>query len=170
MEQLFNGAITVRGIALFAILIVFIYVWVFLVSMLDLRAGIRKAKKQGVYRSSKKLRRTVEKLTFYYNVMLALSFADMLAVVAIALLGIPIPRIPYLSFIGAFGVGIIEIKSIIEKAEDKQKADVADALAALSQILSKDELKELIFRVAGSRGAADYVPEGAGFAGEGEEI
>ena len=118
---------------MFAILIVFIYVWVFLVSMLDLRAGIRKAKKQGVYRSSKKLRRTVEKLTFYYNVMLALSFADMLAVVAIALLGIPIPRIPYLSFIGAFGVGIIEIKSIIEKAEDKQKADVADALAAATR-------------------------------------
>lgn len=170
MEQLFNGAITVRGIALFAILVVFIYIWILLVSMLDLRAGIRKAKKMGVYKSSKKLRRTVEKLTFYYNLMMALTFADILAVVVIALLGIPIPRIPYLSFVGAFGVGYIEIKSIFEKAEDKQKADVADALAALSQILSKDELKELIFRVAGSRGAADYLPEGAGFAGEGEEI
>ena len=148
MEQFFNGAITAHGIAIFVIIVVIIYVWVLLSAMLDLWAGIRKAKKRGVYRSSKKLRRTVEKLSFYYNVMLALTFVDALLVFGLALLYVNVPRIPYLTFIGALGVGVIEFKSIMEKAEDKQKADVADAMSTLAGILTKEELKELLFKLA----------------------
>lgn len=151
MEQFFNGAITAHGIAIFTIIVVLIYVWVLLSAMLDLWAGIRKAKKNGVYRSSKKLRRTVEKLSFYYNVMLALTFVDALLLFALALLSVNLPRIPYLTFIGAFGVGIIEFKSILEKAEDKQKADVADAVSTLAGVLTKDELKDLLFKLAGGK-------------------
>lgn len=166
MEQLFEGAITVRGIAIIAIIVGIIYVWVFLAAMLDLWAGIRKAKKRGEYRSSKKLRRTVDKLTGYYNIMLAVTFVDALLLFGLALLRVNVPHIPYLTFVGAAVVGVIEIKSIFEKAEDKQKADVADAVATLSQILSKDELKELIFRIADGRRSG--IP--GDYAGEGEEL
>lgn len=169
MENLFEGAITVKGIAIIAIIIAIIYIWVFMVSMFDLWAGIRKAKKRGEYRSSKKLRRTIDKLTRYYNIMLAVSFVDALLVFGIALLHIHIPRIPYLTFVGAVIIGVIEIKSIYEKAEDKVKADVADAIGILSQILTREELKELLFRVA-NRGGGEYLPGAPGYAGEGEEL
>lgn len=148
MENLFDGAISIRGIAIFAIIVALIYVWVFAVAMCDLRAGIRKAKQRGEYKSSKKMRRTIEKMTTYYNIMLAVSLVDALLVFALALMRVNIPRIPYMTFVGGILIGIIEIKSIYEKAEDKQKADIQDALAILSQILTKDDIKELLLKLA----------------------
>ena len=159
MENLFEGAITVRGIAIIAIIVGIIYVWVFLAAMLDLWAGIRKAKARGEYRSSKKLRRTVDKLTGYYNIMLAVTFVDALLLFGLALLRVNVPHIPYLTFLAAGVVGVIEIKSIFEKAEDKQKADVQDAMAILSQILTKEDIKELLYKIGSNgagREAADY--------------
>lgn len=152
MNELFEGAITVRGIAIAAIVVGIIYIWVFLVVMLDLWAGIRKAKQRGEYRSSKKLRRTIEKLTGYYNIMLAVTFVDGLLMFGIALLRVNIPHIPYLTFVGAAIVGVIEIKSIFEKAEDKHKEDISDAVATLSRVLSREELKDLIVKAAGRSG------------------
>ncbi|WP_185210836.1 hypothetical protein [Elizabethkingia meningoseptica] len=105
---------------------------VFLIVMADLWSGLRKAKKNRVVRSSYGLRRTVDKLGRYYNIMFPLLVLDAMQITAIWYLeefyGYKIPLFPFISLIGAIGLSIIEIKSIYEKAEDKQRFHEAGAL------------------------------------------
>ncbi|MDV4026216.1 hypothetical protein CMT52_17940 [Elizabethkingia anophelis] len=105
---------------------------VFLIVMADLWSGLRKAKKNKVVRSSYGLRRTVDKLGRYYNIMFPLLVLDAMQITAIWYLeefyGYKIPLFPFISLIGAIGLSIIEIKSIYEKAEDKQRFHEAGAL------------------------------------------
>ncbi|MCT4088858.1 hypothetical protein HZP82_15875 [Elizabethkingia anophelis] len=109
-----------------------INVEVFLIVMADLWSGLRKAKKNKVVRSSYGLRRTVDKLGRYYNIMFPLLVLDAMQITAIWYLeefyGYKIPLFPFISLIGAIGLSIIEIKSIYEKAEDKQRFHEAGAL------------------------------------------
>ncbi|MDE5507772.1 hypothetical protein KRE40_03785 [Elizabethkingia meningoseptica] len=105
---------------------------VFLIVMADLWSGLRKAKKNKVVRSSYGLRRTVDKLGRYYNIMFPLLVLDAMQITAIWYLeefyGYKIPIFPFISLVGAIGLSIIEIKSIYEKAEDKQRFHEAGAL------------------------------------------
>lgn len=105
---------------------------VFLIVAADLWSGLRKAKKNNVVRSSYGFRRTVDKLGRYYNVMFALLVLDAMQITAIWYLETfyfyKIPLFPFMSLLGAIGLSIIEIKSIYEKAEDKQRFHEAGAL------------------------------------------
>lgn len=53
-----------------------IYLMVLLAIMADLWSGVRKAKKNGIARSSYGFKRTVDKIARYYNVLLALTVVD----------------------------------------------------------------------------------------------
>ena len=53
-----------------------IYLMVLLAIMTDLWSGVRKAKKNGIARSSYGFKRTIDKIARYYNVMLALTVID----------------------------------------------------------------------------------------------
>ena len=53
-----------------------IYLMVLLAIMADLWSGVRKAKKNGIARSSYGFKRTIDKIARYYNVMLALTVID----------------------------------------------------------------------------------------------
>ena len=53
-----------------------IYFMVLLAILADLWSGVRKAKQNGVARSSYGFKRTVDKVARYYNVMLALTVVD----------------------------------------------------------------------------------------------
>lgn len=130
--------ISLPGIGLLLVIVAFLYVAVLALVSLDLWAGIRKARKAGVYRSSKKLRRTLEKLVTYYNVLLIVTVIDVLVLFGVAVLEVNIPHFPYLTLLGALFVGVIELKSVFEKAEDKDRAAVADAVEDLRK-LSKDK-------------------------------
>ena len=105
---------------------------VFLIVMADLWSGVNKAKKNGVARSSYGFKRTVEKLGRYYNVMFALMVLDSMQLTCIWYLttyhNYNIPFFPFISLLGAFGLSLIEVKSIFEKAEDKQRFHEAGAL------------------------------------------
>lgn len=143
MEEIlsvFGGQIT---------LVAFVYVFIFVVVLLDLWAGIRKAKARGEYRSSYGLRRTADKLRKYYNMMLAITCTDALQMVAIHNLhtqqsGGSLPVIPIFTLVGALFVGVIEIKSIYEKNEAKDRAKVQEAAKALSQMATNPQQRELI--------------------------
>lgn len=136
-------------------LVAFVYVFIFVVVMLDLWAGIRKAKARGEYRSSYGLRKTVDKLRKYYNMMLAITATDIIQMVAIHNLhtqdsGGSLPVTPIYTIIGALFVSVIEIKSIYEKNEDKDKAKVTEAAKAISKMATNREQRELINIILGA--------------------
>lgn len=119
---------------------IFIIIWVlfalnievFLMVMADLWSGLRKAKKNGVARSSYGFKRTVEKLGRYYNVMFALMVVDAMQLMCIWYInsfhGYNLIFFPFITLLGSIGLSLIELKSIYEKAEDKQRFHEAGVL------------------------------------------
>lgn len=111
---------------------------VLLAILADLWAGVRKAKKNGVARSSYGYKRTIDKIGRYYNVMIALTVIDAMQAASVWYLETyyqcAIPLFPFITLLGGVGIGLIEIKSIYEKAEDKVRIDNVAALA--TQVVS----------------------------------
>lgn len=110
-----------------------IYILVLFAILADLWSGVRKAKKNGIARSSYGYKRTIDKIARYYNVLLALSVVDAMQVASLWYLeqyyALKFPMFPFITLIGAIGVCLIEIKSIYEKAEDKVRLENVGALA-----------------------------------------
>ena len=122
------------------IIIACVYALVLFVVFLDLWAGIRKAKQRGEYRSSYGLRKTVDKISRYFNMILVITSIDVVQMLAITQLNPQtnhtLPVLPFFTFIGAMFVGFIELKSIYENSEAKERAKIGDAAKILSQIIS----------------------------------
>lgn len=113
----------------------------------DLWSGIRKAKKRGEKITSYGWRRTVDKIAKYYNALLALVVVDAMQMGGIWYLlnyyDCRIPLFPMITLIGALGVALIEIKSIYEKAEDKEKREIKHiAELAIAIAKNKDNLSD----------------------------
>ena len=93
----------------------------------DLWAGVRKAKQNHVARSSYGYRRTIDKIAKYYNALIALTIIDAMQMVSVWYLEMyyeyHIPLFPFITIGGAICIGLVEIKSIYEKAEDKVRID-----------------------------------------------
>lgn len=123
------------------------YILVLFTVVADLISGIRKAKQRGELRSSYGFRRTVDKLSRYYLPLFALTIVDTMQMIVVGYLngyhGFSIPLLPILTLFGAIGIGIIEIKSILEKAEDKVKFERVGALAG-NIIKNKDDAAAII--------------------------
>lgn len=116
--------------------------------VINLIAGVNKARSAGIARTSYGFRRTVSKLVQYYSVML---FALMFDIIASLLV-----KIPYFTMLASAFLVFIEARSVYEKAEDKIKKKAAenishllilldnrdDLLKALSEILKNKESNE----------------------------
>lgn len=128
-------------------LIVVLYVAVILVVMLDLWSGLRKAKQLGQYRSSSGLRKTVDKLASYFNLLLVLTVIDVMLILSFyhlnPQLSFNVPLFPILTLIGAVFVGAIELKSIYEKANDKDKGRYQEAARLINEIMKMTDKNEL---------------------------
>lgn len=113
----------------------------------DLWAGLRKAKQNGIVRSSYGFKRTVDKIARYYNAMFALTIMDGMQMTAIWYLetfyGYRIPFFPFVTLIGAIGLSVVEIKSIYEKAEDKQRFHEAGAFLS-TVVRNRNDIKEVV--------------------------
>lgn len=124
-----------------------IYVLVLLAILADLWSGVRKAKKNGIARTSYGFKRTVDKIARYYNVMLALTVVDAMQMASFWYLerynDWNFPVFPFVTLIGAIGICLIEIKSIYEKAEDKIKIDGVGDLAG-KIIANKNDVSEIV--------------------------
>lgn len=92
-------------------LVMIMWLVVLFAIIIDLIAGICKARKLGEARTSQGFKRTVNKLCQYYGL---LCFAFMFDCI-----GTFFYSLPYVTFIAAAFLIFIEAKSVFEKAEDK---------------------------------------------------
>lgn len=138
-------------IIVIAFILLFEYLFVLLMVMADLFSGVQKAKKNGVVRSSFGFRRTVEKLSRYLNLLIGLTIVDAIHISAIWYLetyyDYTIPLFPLFTLIGSLFMAFIELKSIYEKAEDKQRFEEVGKLAG-KIIVNKNDLEEIAKSVA----------------------
>ncbi len=104
----------------------------------DFWAGTRKAKQRKEPIMSDKFKRTVDKIARYYNALLALVVVDCMQMAGVWYLdsyyGYHIPIFPFITLIGAFGVAAIEVKSIYEKAEEKERREMKQVAALATEI------------------------------------
>ena len=102
-----------------------LYLLVLLAIISDLVSGVRKAKQRGEARTAYGLKRTIDKLSRYYNGLFAITIVDLMQMIGVWYLDgyyeFHIPLLPLLTFVGAIFIGFIEVKSIYEKADDKVK-------------------------------------------------
>ena len=104
----------------------------------DFWAGTRKAKQRGEPLMSDKYKRTVDKVARYYNALLALVVVDCMQMAGIWYLDnyydYHIPIFPFITLLGAFGVAASEVKSIYEKAEDKERREMEQGATLVTEI------------------------------------
>ena len=114
----------------------------------DLASGLRKARRRGETTRSRALRRTVDKLARYYNVLIVLTVVDAMQITAAVFLrtveGYDVPTIPVFTLIGSLGMAFIEVKSIFEKGDNKEKQQLAELISLLESIADNDRLKRII--------------------------
>lgn len=122
-----------------AIIAFFIYLTPLIFILADLWSGLRKAKIRNEPITSYKWRRTIYKLNKYYNCLLALSVLDGLQIVTLWYLdtyhGCHIVLFPFVTLLGAAGIGTIETKSIIEPATVKEKKQTDELLDAIKHVI-----------------------------------
>ncbi len=106
----------------------------------DFWAGNRKARQRGEPIISDKWQRTVKKVAKYYNALLALVVVDTMQMASIWYLqefyGWRVPIFPLVTLLGAMGVAAIEIKSIFESAEEKEKREIKKVAQLVSNIVA----------------------------------
>lgn len=107
---------------------------------LDYWAGIRKARKRGDPIRSDKMKRTVDKISRYYNSIFAMMVLDAIQIAGFVFLHLydewSLHTIPVFTFASVAFVAVVEIKSIYEPADAKESremkevAELAKAIAA----------------------------------------
>jgi len=107
---------------------------------LDYWAGIRKARKRGDPIQSDKMKRTVDKISRYYNSIFAMMVLDAIQIAGFVFLHLydewSLHTIPLFTFASVAFVAVVEIKSIYEPADAKESkemkevAELAKAIAA----------------------------------------
>lgn len=104
----------------------------------DLRSGIRKAKQRGENITSRKLRDTVQKIARYYNVLFVLGILDFMQMLCMWYMesyeGWSTPLFPFLTLIGSATIGLIEVKSILEPANEKEEKQRTEIMALAKAI------------------------------------
>lgn len=135
--------------------------------LFDFWSGVRKSKQRGIPITSDGWRRTLTKLARYYNVLLALVVVDALQMIGVWYMdnyySHHIPIFPFLTLAGAVVIGLIEIKSIFEKAEDKEKRDMRSAVELGAQIAKNinnpseiaQEVAKYLKEITEKKGAGD---------------
>lgn len=107
----------------------------------DLQAGIRKAKKRGEYRTSDGYKRTIDKIAKYFNMTFALSLIDFLQLALLFFLyhfyNRDIIMAPWFTFLALGYVGFVEIRSIWEPADIKEKKQQEDYKRMLRALISE---------------------------------
>ncbi|MBQ6275113.1 MAG: phage holin family protein [Bacteroidales bacterium] len=128
------------------IMVAVIYVLVLAVIFLDLWSGVRKAKKRGEYRSSAGLRRTIDKICRYFNMLLIVTIIDLVQMIAIWSLNTQsetmLPTLPVFTFVGAIFACFIELKSVWEKNDKKEKAKMQETAKLIQTLLKDKDTKE----------------------------
>ncbi len=122
------------------------YAGVLLAVAADLWSGWRKAGKRGERRTSKALRRTVDKIARYYNALMALTVIDAMIIAGVCYLrgtqDWDLPVIPVFTLIGSVALALIEVKSICEKSEEK--GDLTDIARLAKRLIDDPSARQLV--------------------------
>lgn len=101
-----------------------------LFGLLDFKEGVRKAKERGEAITSDGWRRSVTKVSRYYNLLFAFVLVDLMHMSCVwyvnTYYNCHIIIFPFILLFGAIVVAGIEIKSIREKADEKVKKQMND--------------------------------------------
>lgn len=132
------------------IVVAFIELFVLIVPLffiaLDFWAGIRKAHQRNETITSDGWQRTVRKLSRYYNFIFAFGVLDALQVFSLCYLNVywswAAVLYPWFTTLGVLIVAAIEIKSIMEPADAKEKKQMKEIEALAAAILAhRDDVK-----------------------------
>lgn len=148
MENTFFTADMTERLLWILAIVVAEYFLVLAAAAADLASGLRKARRRGETTRSRALRRTVDKLARYYNVLIVLTVVDAMQITAAVFLrsveGYDVPTIPIFTLIGSLGMAFIEVKSIFEKGDDKEKQQLAELAALLETLATDNRLKRIL--------------------------
>lgn len=122
--------------------------------MIDLAAGLYKAKQRGELRTSEALRRSMSKFISYEGGLMIATMADVCvhfckfwSVLGVDILvGVPVVT----SLVGIFLL-VVEFMSVREKADQKTMHQQERAAAAIARLLTREEAHELL-RYLASKG------------------
>lgn len=120
---------------------------------LDYWAGIRKAHKRGEPIQSDKMKRTVDKISRYYNAILAMMVVDLIQITGFMFLYLfnswSAYTFPVFTLGAVLFVAAIEIKSIYEPADVKEQREQRE-VAQLAKVIMehKNDPKEIAQAVA----------------------
>ena len=120
---------------------------------LDFWAGIRKAHTRGDRIRSDKMQRTVQKLSRYYNAILAMLVLDGVQIAGFVFLhifnGWTLYTFPLFTLIAVLFVASIEIKSIWEPADAKESREMKEVSALAKAIAAhRSDPKEIAEAIA----------------------
>lgn len=120
---------------------------------LDYWAGIRKARKRGDPIHSDKMKRTIDKVSRYYNGIFALMVLDMIQITAFVFLHIynewDAYTFPLFTLIGILFVAAVEIKSIYEPADVKESRELKEVTELAKAIAAhKSDPEEIAEAIA----------------------
>lgn len=114
------------------------YALVLVAVIADLWSGIRKAKARGELRTSAGFDRTTAKLAKRYNLLFGSTVMDAMQIIGIwyldAFYACHIPLFPIVTMITALGECAIELKSIYEKADEKEHNQVQAVLRLAKEL------------------------------------
>lgn len=117
------------------------YIAILALILADLWAGVRKAKKRGEYRTSDGYKRTIDKIARYYNMTFAMSLIDIVQVAIIFFLyyfyEVDIWMIPWFTLFATGYVAWVEVHSIWEPADIKEKKQQQDYTKALLAVIEQ---------------------------------
>ena len=117
----------------------------------DLWAGVRKAKQRGEFRTSEGFKKTVGKINKYFAMHFAMTLVDAVQISLLYMLyreyGYDIPMLPVFTFVGVLYEAFVEIRSITEPANIKEKKQQDDFKRLLQQALTEGSLRERVIKV-----------------------
>lgn len=120
---------------------------VLLAMIIDLGAGLYKAKQRGELRTSEALRRTLSKFISYEGGLAIAVMVDVLISFAkfFELLGLAkISAVPVVTILVGIFLLIVEFMSVREKADQKTKKQQKEAAELIGKILTKEDITAVL--------------------------
>lgn len=119
-------------------MVLVIYFLVLFAVLVDLYTGIRRARLQGLARTSRAYRRTVNKVNRYYSLLLIASFIDMSCLLVSAWEQVGVLSMPYMTWLGGVGLCLIELRSVWENTRgEKGKDDIEETARVLAKAVGQ---------------------------------
>lgn len=120
---------------------------------LDFWAGFRKARTRGDRIRSDKMQRTIRKLSRYYNAIIAMMVLDAVQISGFVFLhvynGWTLYTFPFFTLLSVVFVAAIEIRSIMEPANEKESREMREVAELAKAIASnRSDAKELAENIA----------------------